>query len=191
MKCTGPPGFATWLFSLLLPRRDKEMLLGDLIEEHALLASSLGLRGASQWYRSQMLRSIGPVMWANIRRGRWLKTLGAAWIGYFAVVLLVMTGDIVMSKLLSTDEQTYSLVSLAAGFLAMTLGGYLAACIRPGAPAALALIAALMGVASLMITGDRAPIWYQIALIIIAPVAALMGGQIRIRRGGLRRKESR
>ncbi len=54
---------ATWFFSLLLPRRDREVLLGDLIEERALLASSLPPRDAARWYRSQVLRSIPPVMW--------------------------------------------------------------------------------------------------------------------------------
>jgi len=182
MNRKAPPGLATWLFSLVLRQRDKEMLLGDLIEEHALLISSQGPRHASRWYRNQMLRSIVPVMWANIRRGWWLKTLGSAFVGYLVVVLLVMTGDIVMSKLLPVDEQIYSLVSLAAGFLAMALGGYLAAWMRPGAPVALAVISAVMGVVSMAFTGDRAPMWYQIALIVIGPAAALTGGRIRIRR---------
>lgn len=80
-----PPRPALWLCSLLLRGRDREMLLGDLVEEHALLASTAGRRVAARWFRSQVLHSAAPLLWANIRRGVWLKTLLAALAGYVAV----------------------------------------------------------------------------------------------------------
>jgi hypothetical protein len=43
-------------------------------------------------------------MWANIRRGSWLKTLGAACIGYLAMVWLSMASDVLMIKFLSTSN---------------------------------------------------------------------------------------
>jgi hypothetical protein len=181
MKRAAPPRSATWLFGLVLPQRDREMLLGDLEEEYALLASTLPPRKASRWYWNQVIRSAAPLLWANIRRGWWLKTLGAALAGYLAVVVLVMVGDIVMSKLLSAGKQVYALVSLATGFPAMMLGGYLAAWIRPRAAVTLAVITAVMGMVSLAVTGDAAPLWYQIALIVMGPLASLAGGRIRIR----------
>ena len=61
------------------------------------------------------------------------------------------------------------------------LGGYLAAWIRPRAAVTLAVITAVMGVVSLAVTGDAAPLWYQIALIVMGPLASLAGGRIRIR----------
>src|SRR5579872_537131 len=103
----------TWIFGLLLPKRDKEMLLGDLLEERLLIESSTGRREAARWYRRQVLRSCGPVMWANFRRGGWLKTLGAAFAGYFAVAILVMASDVLMSRLLAAGRVLYPLVSLA------------------------------------------------------------------------------
>ena len=63
----------------------------------------------------------------------------------------------------------------------MVLGGYLAACMRPGAPVAIAVISAISGVVSLVASGGRAP-WMQIALTVLLPVAALAGGRMRIRK---------
>ena len=174
----------TWIFGLLLPKRDKEMLLGDLVEERLLIESSMGRGDAARWYRRQVLKSCGPVMWANLRRGGWLKTLGAAFAGYCAVAILVMASDVLMSKVLATSTVVYPLVSLAAGCVAMLLGGYLAASMRRGAPAVVAVMAAILGVLSLRATGDQAPVWYQIALIVVGPVAAIAGGRMRRRMRG-------
>jgi hypothetical protein len=168
------------LFSLILRERDREMLLGDLHEERAVLAASLPPREVARWYRRQVIRSIAPVVWANIRRGSWLKTLGAAIAGYFVVMLLVMLGDTLMSKL-KVPEAFYAPASLAVGFPVMLLGGYLAAWMRPRGAFLLAAISVVMGVVSLAFTGDGAPLWYQLALIVIGPVASIAGGRIRLR----------
>ncbi len=168
----------TWIFGLLLPKRDKEMLLGDLVEERRLVESAMGAREAERWRRAQIFKSVPPILWANIRRGGWLKTLGAAFAGYIVVAFLVIESDILLSPLLSAGRNVFCLVSLAAGFVVMMLGGYLVALIRRGAPTALGAIAGLLGILSLNTTGDRAPLWYQIALIIVGPVAALAGGRV-------------
>src|SRR5437773_1315013 len=102
-----PPRLAAMLLCLFLPRRDAEQILGDLVEEHALQQNK-------GWFWSQVFRSAGPLLWANIRRGGWLKTLGAALAGYFVVMLLVMTGDILMSKFMTGDRTMYPIASLAA-----------------------------------------------------------------------------
>jgi hypothetical protein len=179
---TAPPRFALWLFGLVLRERDQEMLLGDLVEEHALVASTQGRSRASKWFWTQVAHSAAPLLWANIRRGLWLKTLGAVLGGYAAVALMVMLGDLLMSKLLPADGLLYPLISLALGIPAMILGGYLAAWMRPRAAIGLAVIAGLMGLVSLAVTGDGAPLWYQVALIVIGPAASLAGGRLRIRR---------
>jgi hypothetical protein len=182
MKHTAPPRLASWLLGLCLPQRDKETVLGDLVEEHALLASTLSPRDARRWYWDQALRSSARLFWVSIWRGHWLKTLGAALVGYVAVALLVMGGDLAMSRLLTASETAYSLISLALGLPAMALGGYIAASMRPRAAVGLAVIAGVMGVVSLAVTGGAAPVWYQLALIAIGPAGSLAGGRIRIRR---------
>ena len=169
---------------LFAPRRDRETIAGDLAEEHALLAAKIGSRAASRWYFNQVLRSVGPLLWSSVRRGEWLKTLGAALVGYFVVAALVILSDLAMARLLSGGVVFYSLVSLAVGFAVMMLGGYLAAWMRPRAAILLAVLAAVMGLASLAVTGSGAPLWYQVGLIIIGPAASLAGGRIRARQAG-------
>jgi hypothetical protein len=182
MKHTAPPRLANWLLGLCLPERDKEMVLGDLVEEHALLASTLSPPHARRWYWDQAFRSSARSLWTSVWRGHWLKTLGAALVGYVVVALLVMGGEVAMSKLLTAGDLAYSLISLAVGLPAMVLGGYIAASMRPRAAVGLAVIAALMGVVSLAVTGGAAPLWYQLALIAIGPAGSLAGGRIRIHR---------
>lgn len=169
------------LLSLFAPRRDREMIAGDLAEEHALLASTAGRRAASRWYFNQALRSVGPLLWANIRRGVWLKTLGAALGGYFVAAALVILSDLTMSRMLSGGIVFYSLVSLAVGFPVMMLGGYLAAWMRPRAAILLAFLSGAMGLVSLAVTGGGAPLWYQVGLVIVGPAASLLGGRVRVR----------
>jgi hypothetical protein len=100
--------------ALFAPRRDRETIAGDLAEEHALLAATTGSRAASRWHFSQVMRSAGPLLWANIRRGGWLKTLGAALAGYFVIAVLVMASDLMMARLLSGGVVFYSIPRRAA-----------------------------------------------------------------------------
>jgi hypothetical protein len=181
MSRVSPPFFADRLVSLFLPDRDREMLTGDLYEEHALLVASQGANAATRWYWRQVLRSAGPLFWANLRRGVWLKTMGAMFGGYVAMASLVMAGDALLSQVVSAGDGIYPWLSLTTGIPAMLLGGYLAAWMRPRAAVALAVFAAVMGIISLIVTGDRAPLWYQLALIILGPLASLAGGRIRNR----------
>lgn len=182
MTADGPEDFASRLLALVVRERDREMVIGDLVEERALLAASLPPRDVAKWYRGQIVRSIGAAAWAGFRRGHWLKTLGAAVVGYVAVALMVVAGDVIESKLVSGSETLYAAISLAVGFPAMAVGGYLAACIRPRAASALAVIAAAMALVSWLAGGDGSPAWYQIALIFAGPAGALAGGRMRLRK---------
>jgi hypothetical protein len=155
----------TWLLKLVLPRGDRDAVLGDLIEERALHANP------DRWYRQQVVRSVGLIVWANIRRGVWLKTLGAVLASYTLVVVLV-----VITQTMRTE------FSLAAGSFAGAAGGYVAEWMRPTAPRALAVFVFFMGVVSLFLTGNQAPLWYQLGLIVIGPAAVIAGGKLRRRR---------
>ena len=176
-----PPRVATWLFGLFLPDHDREMVIGDLVEEHALLATSLSPAHASRWYWKQVAASVGPVLWASFRCGGWLKTLGAAFLGYLAVAVLVTASEAAMSALLRVGDQMYSAISLAVGLPSMVLGGYVAASVRPRGAAALAVLTAVMWILALALTGTRASLWYQLLLIVMGPIASIAGGRIRSR----------
>jgi hypothetical protein len=154
----------TWLLKLILPRGDRDAVLGDLIEERALHANPDG------WYRQQVLRSVGSIVWTNIRRGVWLKTVGAVLASYAVIVVLV-----VLTQTIRTEW------NLAAGSFAGSAGGYVAEWIRPNAPRPLAVFVFFMGVVSLLVTGNQAPLLYQLGLIVIGPATVIAGGKLRRR----------
>ena len=154
----------TWLLKLVLPRGDRDAVLGDLAEERALQEHP------DRWHRRQVLRSLGPIVWANIRRRLWLRTVGAVLASYAVGVVLV-----VLTQTMRTE------FSLVAGSFAGAAGGYVAEWMRPTAPRALAVFVFIMGVVSLLVTGNQAPLWYQLGLIVIGPAAVVAGGKLRRR----------
>lgn len=171
-----PPLLPTLLLEAIVPPRDREQVVGDLVEEHALRAG-----GGARWYWSQALRTAGHLTWAGFRRGQWLKTAGAVAVAYAAVAAIVMATDAAMS-LLPTGGAN-AVLSLAVGLPTMVLGGWLAGGMRRSAPVALAVVTALLGLVSLVATGPAAPLWYQLALAATGPAGALLGGRLRRGRG--------
>jgi hypothetical protein len=63
-----PPRLAEWLIKRSLPAdsAERDAVLGDLAEEHTMLATSAGALRAALWYWAQTLRSVLP----NFRRRR-------------------------------------------------------------------------------------------------------------------------
>jgi hypothetical protein len=54
---------------LLVPRKNREYLLGDLEEEYlTILLPDFGLRAAQFWYWCQVLSIIRPFLWAGFKR---------------------------------------------------------------------------------------------------------------------------
>jgi hypothetical protein len=163
------------LARFLLP----EALLGDLLEEHALIAAAHGEAHANRWLRDQLLKSLYPVLRANAQSGRWLKAFGAMLTGYLVTASFVVISDLALGRFVHRDP---ALTSLAAGLPAMILGGYIAARLHPQAAHWLAVFVGLMGLLSLVLTGTAAPGWYQIALTGLGPIGALLGGKLQNRR---------
>src|SRR5207247_1826738 len=133
---------------------------------------------------SQAVRTTASLSREGFRRGGWLKTLGAVLAGYLAVNAVVIAADAPMTRLPTTSQQVYSVLTPAGGFPALVGGGYLTARLRRGAAGVLAVLAAVMGVVSLAVTGDAAPLWYQLLLVVVGPTAAVVGGRIRARNVG-------
>jgi len=72
---TSPPKVAK-LILLLVPKRCRENLIGDLEEEYTtILLPEYGARRARAWYWWQVALSIGPLLWAQVKRG-----LAVAWV---------------------------------------------------------------------------------------------------------------
>ena len=185
MSHHSPSPMATWLLERVLPERDREAILGDLIEEYELRARSTTRWIVSRWYWGQVCRSIPRMVWGSVSRGRWLPTLGVAMGAYIAAGALELAGTVVISKLLTPDAPVFTVISLAVGLTTMVIGGYFATWIRPGAGTVMAGIV-MIAVAVLMMTmSGRAPLWYGLAFLVFGPLAALAGGTLcRGRRTG-------
>lgn len=64
-----PPRNAKFALLLFLSKEDREVQLGDLEETYYKIAEEFGSRRANFWYRSQVVRSLGPWIWTLIKRG--------------------------------------------------------------------------------------------------------------------------
>jgi hypothetical protein len=178
MKSPHVPRVATWLLGCLLPPRDREAVLGDLIEEYAIRAGSPPLSTVARWYWWQVSRSIPQILWSSIRREGLLSTLGVAFGAYIAAGLLEFAGVAAISKLLGPNAGPFAVLNVVIGLATMVLGGYVAAWIRPGAASALAGMV-MIAVVILMVTmSDSAPLWYGLTFLIVGPLAALAGGTL-------------
>jgi hypothetical protein len=72
---TSPPKAAKFIL-LLVPKRHRENLIGDLEEEYAtILLPEFGVRKARTWYWWQVTLSVGPFLWVQIKR-----VAAAAWL---------------------------------------------------------------------------------------------------------------
>ena len=185
MSHHSPSPMATWLLERVLPERDREAILGDLIEEHELRAQSTTPWMVSRWYWGQVCRSIPRMVWGSLSRGRWLPTLGVAVGAYIAAGALEFAGTVAISKLLAPSAAVYTVISLVVGLTTMVIGGYVATWIRPGAGTVMAGIVMIVVAVLMMTMSGSAPLWYGLTFLIVGPLAALAGGTLcRGRRTG-------
>jgi hypothetical protein len=176
-----PLRVATWLLERVVPESNRDAVLGDLAEEYVLRARSADSLTVSRWYWGQVCRSIPRMVWGSVRSGRWLSTLGVAIGAYIAAGALEFAGTTAISRLLAPGASVDTLLNVVVGLTTIGIGGYFATWIRPGAATALAGIVMIV-VAVLMVTmSDDVPLWYQLAFLIIGPLASLGGGSLRLR----------
>ncbi len=69
-----PPRLAVRLLTLFALDDRGESILGDLLEEFSLLASTSGVRFARRWYRRQTLKTILQLAILGFRTAPWLAT---------------------------------------------------------------------------------------------------------------------
>jgi hypothetical protein len=173
-----PSPAASWLLERLLPERDREAILGDLIEEYELRTQSTTPWMVSRWYWGQVCRSIPRMTWGSVSRGRWLPTLGVAVSAYIAAGALEFAGTAALSKVLTPDAPVFTAISLVIGLATMLIGGYLATWIRPGAAAVMAAIVMTVVGVLMITTSGNASLWYGLAFLILGPLATLAGGTL-------------
>jgi hypothetical protein len=172
-----PPRSATWLLGCLLSEADRDAVIGDLIEEHEL-RRSLSSPRVSWWYWSQVWRSVLPLLWIAARRERWPGILGAAIAAYALVTIVESAATIAVQRLLVPEAFVQVLINLIVGLSAMVMGGYVAARIRRGAAAVLAIIIAVVVVGLMTTNSGSVPLWYQVGFLVFGPMASLAGGAL-------------
>src|SRR2546425_2003462 len=72
---SAPPRFPRFLL-LLIPKKNREYLVGDLEEEfHTILVPEYGYRIARCWYWAQVLAAFLPILWEQLKRASGLAVV--------------------------------------------------------------------------------------------------------------------
>ena len=166
---------ATWLFSRLVPKRDREPLIGDLEEEYALRARVDSSSAPLGWYVRQLCSSIPPVMAHRLFAATWPATVGVALLAYVAVGL----GQLVIYWAIpASSAPTYNPLGVIMSFPLVAIIGYFAELSRRRAAIVLAAIMLFAITAVTVLIAEDAPFWYHAAYFVVGPVGALVGGAL-------------
>ncbi|HEX3837231.1 MAG TPA: hypothetical protein VHW25_09755 [Steroidobacteraceae bacterium] len=174
---------ATWAFSWLAPRSQREALLGDLAEEFALRAGAASAAAACRWYLRQMCASATPLLWSRLTRTAWIATAGTALLAYIAVGLVEFMVHWAMAGSSLTGGDAFDPVGMIITFPMVVLIACCAARLRRAAPFVLGTIMLLNVTAMTLWANEHVPTGYAIAYFIVGPVAALLGGALNSQRG--------
>jgi hypothetical protein len=177
---------AMWLFSRLAPPAQREALLGDLAEEHAMRANATGSSAAARWYLRQIGASVAPLLWARLTQSGWLATTGAAFVAYIAVGFVELTVNWAIADVSGTRTADYNPLGMLITFPLVVLIGYFAAGFRRRAPIVLTALMLLSVTAMTLWADERLPAWYRIAYFVVGPAATLVGSAWRRRLLSLR-----
>jgi hypothetical protein len=164
---------ATWIFSRLVPKVDRESLVGDLEEEYRLRARADSSSAPLGWYLREICCSIPPVVGIRLARAAWLATLCVALVAYFAVGL----GQVLIYLAIPASvAPTYNPLGVIVAFPMVAFIGYFAERSRRRAAIVLGAIMLIsITLATLLIT-ENAPLWYRAAYFFVGPLGALVGG---------------
>jgi hypothetical protein len=162
---------AAWILSRLMPPGESEALVGDLLEEYALRATTGPHSAALRWYLRQILVSGLHLMWTRFMRTAWLSTVAVAFLAYISVGLAEFTIKQTIAKL--------PVANMIVTFPAVVLIAYFAAGFRRGAPVVLAALMLLAVTIMTLTANEGLSLAYRIAYFLVGPSAAFVGGALR------------
>jgi hypothetical protein len=161
----------------LLPDDVGQALVGDLLEEHALRARTVGARRAALWYWGQVGRSVVPMLQTSFRRGDWVLAWVVGFIAHsFAAAAEASARASVATVATHTAVDAVPVLIIYLGAIAFVT--YVAERVRAGAAVALALIVELTAVVQLVTASDGMPLWYRLVFLFAGPAAVLAGGTL-------------
>lgn len=195
MTTMTPPRWAEALLRIVLPRRDRETVSGDLLEEYREhVAPTRGVRAADRWY----VRQVAGFVW-RAQLG-WAIALSVVFVGRTAWDWLIPTTDF------HVRAQIATYASASVLFVAGAVAGWRSQSVAAGAIAG-AAVAIIAAVFDLTATGVLLGIFHDTAtvaaaeqsggisevftlpimLIVPATVLGLLGGAPAAVSQGLRR----
>jgi hypothetical protein len=169
---------ATWAFSWLAPRSQREALIGDLVEECALRAQADSSSEAHKWYLRQLCASAPPLLWTRFTRAAWISTLGVALFAYIAVGVVELIVNWAIANSSATGTAAYNPLGMFITFPLVVLIGYFAARFRRRAPIVLTAIMLLSVTAMMLWSTESMPRWYRIAYFLVGPAASFIGSTL-------------
>jgi hypothetical protein len=170
---------ATWILSRLANSKDRESLVGDLAEEHAVRARATSPAAAFKWRLRQVCASTLPLLWYRLTRTAWISTLGVALLAYIAVAVVEFGANRMILRSLRMGTQTYTPLELIITVPAVVLIGYFAARCRRRAATVLGLMMLPVVIAVTLSSTEHTPVWYRIVYFIVGPASAFIGEGLR------------
>ena len=176
MSRNSPPAFACWLLESLIPVPYRQAMLGDLIEEYTLRAESASPLTASRWFWSQACRSVPSMVGCWLRSRDWLISMSIAMGVYIVIGTLKLAADSAISRFVSPRPTTYVILAPVLFLAATSIGGCIAARIRPGATIFLALMAMITVAVSIALKVCTIPVpwWYEFGFLTLGPLSVLL-----------------
>ncbi len=178
---------AMWALCRLVPREQREALLGDLAEEYALRARASSSSAAARWYLRQICASVVPLLWSGLTHCAWVATAGVALLAYIAIGLVELLVNSAIAGVAATSHGAYNPLGMLLTFPAVVLIGYFAAGFRRRAAIVLVAMMLLSVTAMTLWADENLPTWYRIAYFLVGPAATLIGSTWRSRLRSLRR----
>ena len=166
---------AMWVFSRLMPRKQREAAMGDLAEEYALRSHGVSSPAAFKWFLRQVCASAPPLLWARLTGAVWISTLGVALFAYCAVGVVEFIVNWATAGWLATSSAAYNPLGMFITFPAVVLIGYFASRFRRRAAFVLGAIMLLSVTAMTVWSTETMPRWYRIAYFLVGPAAACIG----------------
>ncbi len=170
---------AMWVFSRLMPRRQREAAMGDLAEEYALRSHRASSSAAFRWFLRQVCASALPLLWARLTGAVWISTVGVALFAYFAVGVVEFIVNSATASWSATSTATYNPIGMFMTFPMVVLIGYFAARFRRRAAVVLGAMMVLSVTAMTVWSTESMPRWYRIAYFLVGPAATCLGSALR------------
>ena len=175
MKRSAPPRLATCILERILPARFREAALGDLVEEYAVRVETSPRSSAVRWFWSQSFRSIPSVVSASLRNLSWLRSIGIALAVYAVLGAVELVADFTITRVIGVSQAAAIALAPVVFLMASSIAGCVAARIRRGAVAFVALfvVITVSVLIRLKVCPIPVPCWYQFGFLILGPLAVL------------------